>query len=126
MIRASDGGYAKRRTIHRGKVRAILGVARSFWIRARTITISRWAPERTGTGPPAVVRKSQEPDDEGSGRYLRSALEALCRTIRKRAIPVGRQWSITRKGKEIGVKMMWSRQMPDGHLQICGFISKIH
>ena len=30
MIRASDGGYAKRRTIHRGKVRAILGVARSF------------------------------------------------------------------------------------------------
>jgi hypothetical protein len=59
-------------------------------------------------------------------RYLGSALHAISRTIRKRAIPVGRQWSITRKGKEIGIQMMWLRQMPDGHLHICSFISKVH
>jgi hypothetical protein len=33
VIRASDGGYAKRRATHRGKVRAILGVVRSFFAR---------------------------------------------------------------------------------------------
>jgi hypothetical protein len=61
---------------------------------------------------------------EGMAGIIRLVLTS--RTIRKRTIPVGRQWSITRKGKEIGVQMMWSRQMPDGHLQICSFISKIH
>src|SRR4029077_15386781 len=43
-----ERAHAKRHAIHRGKARAILGVARSFWIRARPITKSRWAPERTG------------------------------------------------------------------------------
>jgi len=48
------------------------------------------------------------------------------RTIRKRTIAVGPNGTITRKGKEIGVQMMWSGRMPDGHLKTCSFISNIH
>jgi len=89
---------AKRHATHRGKVRAILGIARSFWACALS----------------GRIELALSPIKEIARRRWCAIAFVPCaqhwglRTIRKRTIAVGPNGTITRKGKEIAVQMMWS------------------
>jgi hypothetical protein len=112
------GCPAKRHATHRGKARAILGVARSFLDPAPHGSPHIRRPAAPAAGFPLQVasRESGRTTPAAvavrgpcSGGFMAGIIRLILttRTIRKRTISVGRQLPHNSLGKEIGLQMMW-------------------
>ena len=111
------GCPAKRHATRRGKVRAILGVARSFLDPAPHGCPIYGRPLHLQQNFPFGCKSRIRPDHPAavavrgpcSGGFMAGIIRLILttRTIRKRAISVGRQLPHNSLGKEIGLQMMW-------------------